>query len=989
MLKKNFIFIFIILIVIPSFSFASESIISSLIINNTEEREIEVMMDKNKMYLPCKYILDYFEIPYKENHVDKSLSFKNAVVKNNSLYIDGSKQNCNAFFEKTGITGIKNEFFLPAEVLSKITEKNITSNSSQLLVLIKSKDTEVTNEQKNENPFLIKDKSYKAKAYEELTLPSQKGFISLDSVGVSHNMMSDSYSQIYRETQTKSAIMTNNTKLTLQGKLNSGDYKVDFGTNSYADNLFSFSGISPQYKNQFAKYKYDYLVGKIDPWDFGRGSISSDIMGIQLKNHVEKKINFQDIQGKVNPKSTVKVYINKDFEKELSTYGGCYSLKDIYYNGKIEKVRIEELLSDGGKKEVYSQEFKGDINKKNVPQTDIILGVSGLQNRLWANNGYIYQSTAKKMVAGVKLYNEISDRLTFENFLVADKIMPGSTDDAWSQSILGDKKYLNFTTMRNPNVLEGETYMGLLSYKNNERMDSQLYFGASNSLSQDALTQGGPGFLLKYDNNYHINNESLLKASVFASSPNFYTAGFDSGGGGFLQDRVGVSISGNTKIKNTTISGSYSKYESNFGDYYEGGLLNFDEYNLLARMNFKKLPSLTLKINNKHGSNEIGEINSGSYEISASKRLKCFNFSGGVRANNYSNLYNAPGYSSYTSQYSNTFADVSFPLGKKLGNMTLGHESVSTKSDSSTTDYKTLSINYSTPTFKGTSMNFMTGFHYAGLNQGNDFGFGIMKRLKSGSTVSLNYRFSQMPCYIIDNMYLPSSVRSSITVDFSELYGLGNKKLEAIGTGNINKGYVQATAFLDVNQNGIKDKGEPNIENIPIKIENDSEILLTTKDGTTKLKPEDAGIYNIQIFEDQLPTFLSIHNKTKPSRYIKVSDNKNTKVAFGLISSVGNINGTVTIKDQFDNSVIIKDLVVSVLDNSGKEINYTNLNEDGTFSISGLNPGKYLVELDKNLQDAYNIAPEQGSENLVVEIPPEYKDYVNIDNVNLTYKYKI
>jgi hypothetical protein len=65
------------------------------------------------------------------------------------------------------------------------------------------------------------------------------------------------------------------------------------------------------------------------------------------------------------------------------------------------------------------------------------------------------------------------------------------------------------------------------------------------------------------------------------------------------------------------------------------------------------------------------------------------------------------------------------------------------------------------------------------------------------------------------------------------------------------------------------------------------------------------------------------------------------------------------------------------------------LNEDGTFSISGLNPGKYLVELDKNLQDAYNIAPEQGSENLIIEIPPEYKDYVNIDNVNLTYKYKI
>jgi len=50
-------------------------------------------------------------------------------------------------------------------------------------------------------------------------------------------------------------------------------------------------------------------------------------------------------------------------------------------------------------------------------------------------------------------------------------------------------------------------------------------------------------------------------------------------------------------------------------------------------------------------------------------------------------------------------------------------------------------------------------------------------------------------------------MRHSITVDFSELYGIGSKGLQPIGTGNENKGFLQVTAFLDTNQNGIKDKG--------------------------------------------------------------------------------------------------------------------------------------------------------------------------------------
>lgn len=532
--------------------------------------------------------------------------------------------------------------------------------------------------------------------------------------------------------------------------------------------------------------------------------------------------------------------------------------------------------------------------------------------------------------------------------------------------------------------------MGVLSYKNNEKMDTKLYFAGSNSKSTDEITDDGLGYLLQLENNYHINQDTTLRSSIFASSPNFYMAGSSStGSSSFMSDRVGTKLSGETKYKNLSFLGSYSKYETNFSNYYNGGIIDFNEYSLVARTNFKKMPNLTFKINNKKGANGIGEISANSYELSARKRLKCFNINGGVKKNVYSNQYSSSDYSGYTSEFSDIFTDITFPLGKRFGNLTLGHDIVQTASDSTVNNYNQIKINYSTPSFKSFNFNISTGFYYAGNIKGNDWGFGINKRLKSGSTVSLNYRYSQTPYYIINDMFIPGSMRHSVTLDFSELYGIGGRGLQAIGTANENKGYVQAITFLDLNQNGIKDKKEPYIEGVPIKIENSSETLLTDKKGLTRLMPENSGVYNVKVFEDELPTLLSCHNKTKPSRYIKIKDNSKTKVTFGLISSVGNINGSITIKDEFNNPLKMEDIIVSVLDTMGNEINYTNINEDGTFSFSGLSPGKYKIEVDKGIQDTYKIIPDAKSTNYIVEIPPVYKDYVNIDNVNLYYKYEL
>src|SRR5574344_556626 len=966
---------------------AFENIVAPLIIDNETEEEIDTVMDKDEMFLPVKYFLNYFEIPYKENHADKSLSFKNYTLKNNTAYKNGLKQPTNLFFIKSGIAGSQNEFFVSDKILSEICDKKITANPHELITFLNVKETQNQEENiGNKEAFLIKKTDDSPKAHSDIILPSKTGKITIDTVKFRENMFSDSYAQIYRDEKNKNISYNDNLQVMIDGKINEGKYKLGLGSNSFESNLLAFSGLIFQYQNHYKNY--DYNIGKVDPWEFTPDNqLYLDVIGLQVKNHTDKNFDLKNIEGNVSKNSLVKVHLNDNYIQDINTYGGYYSLQEVIYpdSENIKKITLEECFPNGEKKEFFSKKIE---QKDFYPKRDFIFGITGLQDRIFANNGSFYQENTKKLVAGVKFHKQISKKLTYDNFLMADKIMGNSSDNFWNQSIFQGKKYLNYTTMKNQNVLNGVTYMNIFRLKNNENNESELELGGSFSKSQDLITPDRLGYHAKISNYYKFSKDTILKTSIFATSSQYYMAGSSSGIGNYISDKYGAKISLIKDFKKLTLNGHYSQYLSNFADYYACGKINFGEYSLNIKTKFDKLPNLSFRINSRNGENKIGKISSSNCELSVSKRIKNIDFNSGIRMNNYDNNYSSKGYSSYSSKYSDIYSTVEVPLGRKFGILTLGHDIVNTKSSGINNNYNSLNISYSTPQFKGLTLNIGTGIHYAGTNKGNNWDIGISKRLKSGSVVSLTYRYTQMPYYMIDDMYIPGSMRHSISLNFSELYGIGsNHKLNALGTEN--NGFIQACAFLDINQNGLKDKGEPSIKDIPIKISNNSEILYTDKKGLTHSKPESEGIYKIKIDEDELPTLISIHNKTKPVRYIKIKPQQNTKVEFGLISTVGNVNGTVTVTDEFNNPLKFDDLIVSIFNSEGKEVNYANVNDDGTFAFSGLAPGNYIIELDKQMQEIYNVKPDSKTENYTVNIPPVYKDYVNIDNVNLTYKYEI
>src|SRR5574344_894225 len=378
---KKFIIFALIFLCFAGKTYATENIITTFSINNEEESDIEIVINKNKIYLPCKFLLTYFKIPFKENHAQKTLTFFNSTI----------KQGNETFFIKNCLTGAQNEFFIPTETFNKLTGKNITANNKDLTVYVTTTTPIETKSEISGNPFLEHKFVNQAKAHpDEISLPQNRKFISLDTVSLQENMYSDSYSQIYKENTSKFASFNNNLQLLLNGRLKSGEYSLDFGTNSYTSNIFNFSGISPKYKNKFKNY--DYVLGKTEPWEFAHNNLSSDIIGIQIKSHTNKNENdFKAIEGKVDKNSIVEICLNNDFKEIISTYGGYFNLKNINYNKFVNNITINEIKQDGTKQKFLKKNFY-NTSEIPSPNRDFILGINGLQNRLWASNGYIYRT---------------------------------------------------------------------------------------------------------------------------------------------------------------------------------------------------------------------------------------------------------------------------------------------------------------------------------------------------------------------------------------------------------------------------------------------------------------------------------------------------------------------------------------------------------------------------------------------------------------------
>src|SRR5699024_4593975 len=98
--------------------------------------------------------------------------------------------------------------------------------------------------------------------------------------------------QVYLNASQNNVMFNNNTKLSLKGKIYDGDYSLNFNTNNYKEEFFSFGGLSFTYKNKYKNHFYE--LGQVSGFRDENNSIGTMLIGAQISNYDEYDKNKEE-----------------------------------------------------------------------------------------------------------------------------------------------------------------------------------------------------------------------------------------------------------------------------------------------------------------------------------------------------------------------------------------------------------------------------------------------------------------------------------------------------------------------------------------------------------------------------------------------------------------------------------------------------------------------------------------------------------------------
>jgi len=212
----------------------------------------------------------------------------------------------------------------------------------------------------------------------------------------------------------------------------------------------------------------------------------------------------------------------------------------------------------------------------------------------------------------------------------------------------------------------------------------------------------------------------------------------------------------------------------------------------------------------------------------------------------------------------------------------------------------------------------------------------------SGNSSSVNATFRYDFPFMSTNFssgYGNKQLQASESARGSFAFGSGNKYVRADKRGTVGRSGITIEPFVDINFNGIRDKGEPFTERIKVRCSggqvferlNDSILRIVGLEPFTEytLLLDEAGFESLTW---RLP-FKNIKVTTDPNQFKKISI---------PVLPMGEISGIVN--DTKGNG--IGRILIVFKDSRGKEIAKTLSESDGYFSYIGFRPGDYYVGID-------------------------------------------
>lgn len=967
-----------------------QNLVTYINLNDKALYDVEIILtNEDKILLPFKQLSEIFEVKVKTNHATKEIEFETndgkvgRVGKDYIVFNNKKISSRNNIYQKQGLMDeIKDEIFCDAKDLGLIFDSEIKTDKNDLSIaavtkrdLVLLKGVEIQNSE---------DGTKKIKAYKNILAPEKNKKIQFDSISFNNNSTSDTISQYLVSGASKNMFFNNNSQIVLKGKAYNGDLSIDMNTYNYKGELFSFGGLGFKYKNKLKNLEYE--LGRVRGIKDENYTIGNQMLGFQLSNYEFKPKTYRELNGQVANDSLVKVIADNKEEAILSTYDGYYSLNELYLNNDPKSIKLEELKADGTCETIYEKKYPKYKNMPDEKQKKytILGGVTGYNNKLFNTNGYIYEMNTKKFLLASQLEYGIKENLKFDSKLSFDRIYSQPKNSIW-QSIYSTDALLTSGTWKNPNNLEGVSWLNTIEHIKNDNLSSKLIMGISSANDRSLNVGEQFGYTIAAESNYHKNNY-YLKGGLFTTSSDFYLAGGD---GSYYNDRTGAMLGGGISKNNGGIHGNIKKYFSNTANRFEGGLIDFNEYNLGFYKNFEKIADIKFNINGRMGENDIARNNSYYYDLNISRKINSnLTLEGGKTESNYSTEYNQnkENYSSYSSKYSTIYLKADYKMPKNLGTLSLGHDIINYNYSGQPNEYNMAKIGYTFPEFKRITLSLGTGYKYTGSDNGFDIYANLAYRTKSGRVINVNYQYNQMGGYIINNMFLPMSSRHSINLTVNDAFALLPSGIKSIGYCDDNKGFVDVVAYIDKNNNGKCDRKDLKVKDVPIRFSWDNNPKYTNRRGRAFGGGTEAGTYNVKVDTEKLPATLLVDKKQERGNVLRVEARKTTKVEIPLISCIGNIKGKLKIIDDFGRTMNIEDFIIVLNNEKGEEISYSTVDEYGNFYFSGISPGNYKIKLDDSFIYSNSLENYENKSELNVSIPYEYKKFVDINNLELIYK---
>jgi len=225
--------------------------------------------------------------------------------------------------------------------------------------------------------------------------------------------------------------------------------------------------------------------------------------------------------------------------------------------------------------------------------------------------------------------------------------------------------------------------------------------------------------------------------------------------------------------------------------------------------------------------------------------------------------------------------------------------------------------------------------------------------MSNDHTVSLSFKYDlRFAKTGFSSTYTSGQLTTSETAQGSLAFGSGKSNIHVSNNSSISKGGISFYPFLDLNQNGIFDTGEPMVKLNSLRISGGS-ANINKKDSIVRVSDLNAfTYYTVELNNNELSNIAwrFKHNTYK----IMVDPNQFKRVDIPVLS-VGEVSGMVYMNTNNTSKGIGRILVKLYKKGSQIAVAETLTESDGYIYFLGLEPGDYIARIDSEQLKVLNM----------------------------------